>query len=70
MRAEGLLMFEGVATSRVGEHEVAVVTVTLTGSEQETLSGSSIVREDAREAVVRAVLAAVNRPIAWLTANR
>jgi len=70
MRAEGLLMFEGVATSRVGEHDVAVVTVTLTGSEQETLSGSSIVREDAREAVVRAVLAAVNRPIAWLTANR
>ncbi len=70
MRAQGLLVFEAVATARVGEHEVAVVTVTLTGNEQDTLSGASIVREDPREAVVRAVLAAVNRPISWLTANR
>lgn len=70
MRAEGLVMFEGVATHRVGEHEVAVVTVTLTGNEPETLSGSSIVRDDVREAVVRAALAAVNRPISWLTSNR
>ena len=70
MRADGLLMFEGVGTHRVGEHEVAVVVATLTGTDQETLSGASIVRDDVREAVVRAVLAAVNRPIAWLSANR
>ncbi|MBI3997501.1 MAG: hypothetical protein HY355_00610 [Armatimonadetes bacterium] len=70
LRAQGLLVFEGVGLPRVGEHEVAVVTVTLAGADQETLSGSSIVRDDPREAVVRAVLAAVNRPISWLTANR
>lgn len=70
MRADGLLMFEGVATHRVGEHDVAVVVATLTGTEQETLSGSSIVRDDVREAVVRAVLSAVNRPITWLNTKR
>lgn len=70
LRAQGLLVFEGVATAQVGEHEVAVVTVTLAGSDQEVLSGSSIVRDDPREAVVRAVLAAVNRPVSWLTVNR
>ncbi len=70
LRAQGLLVFEGVATTQVGEHEVAVVTVTLAGSDQEVLSGSSIVRDDPREAVVRAVLAAVNRPVSWLAVNR
>ncbi len=70
MRAPGLLVFEGIAMPRVGEYEVAVVTVTLTGNEQDTLSGSSIVQDDPREAVVRAVLAAVNRPISWLTTHR
>jgi len=49
---------------------VAVVAVVLTGTEQEVLAGSSVVRDDVREAVVRAVLAAVNRPISWLTAQR
>ncbi len=70
LRAPGLLVFEGAATIPVGEHEVAVVTVTITGTEQETLSGSSLVGDDPREAAVRAALAAVNRPISWLTANR
>ena len=70
LRAQGLLIFEGVGVHTVGDHEVAVVTVTLAGTEQETLAGASVVRDDPREAVVRAVLAAVNRPISWLTANR
>lgn len=70
LRAQGMLILEGVAVAPVGEHQVAVVTVTLAGTEQETLSGASVVRDDPREAVVRAVLAAVNRPISWLTANR
>jgi len=70
LRAPGLLIFEGAAVHPVGDHEVAVVTVTLAGTEQETLAGASVVRDDPREAVVRAVLAAVNRPISWLTANR
>lgn len=70
MRAPGLLVFEGATTVPVGEHEVAVVTVTLTGTDQEVLSGSSVVGDDPREAVVRAALAAVNRPISWLGVNR
>lgn len=70
LRAQGLLVFEGVGVHAVGDHEVAVVTVTLAGGEQETLAGASVVRDDPREAVVRAVLAAVNRPISWLTAHR
>lgn len=70
LRAQGMLVFEGAATHPVGEHEVAVVTVTLVGTEHETLAGASVVRDDPREAVVRAVLAAVNRPISWLAANR
>ncbi|MCL6551798.1 MAG: hypothetical protein K6W08_01555 [Firmicutes bacterium] len=70
LRAPGLLAFDGVTTTRVGDHEVAVVAVVLTGTEQEVLAGSSVVRDDVREAVVRAVLAAVNRPISWLTAQR
>lgn len=70
LRAQGLLIFEGVGLHTVGDHEVAVVTVTLAGTDQETLAGASVVRDDPREAVVRAVLAGVNRPISWLTANR
>lgn len=70
MRAQGLLVFEAAAVVPVGESQVAVVTVTLAGSDHETLAGASVVRDDPREAVVRAVLAAVNRPISWLTASR
>jgi hypothetical protein len=70
LRAQGLLIFEGVGVHTVGDHDVAVVTVTLAGTEQETLAGASVVRDDPREAVVRAVLAGVNRPVSWLTANR
>jgi hypothetical protein len=70
LRAQGLLILEGVGAHTVGDHEVAVVTITLAGNEQETLAGASVVRDDPREAVVRAVLAAVNRPISWLSTNR
>jgi hypothetical protein len=70
LRAQGLVIFEGVGVHAVGDHDVAVVTVTLAGGDQETLAGASVVRDDPREAVVRAMLAAVNRPISWLTANR
>ncbi len=70
LRAPGLLAFEGVTAVTVGEHDVVVVTVTLTGTEQETLSGASIVGDDPREAAVRAALAAVNRPISWLQQSK
>lgn len=70
LRAQGMLLFEGVGIHAVGDHQVAVVTVTLGGDQQETLAGASVVRDDQREAVVRAVLAAVNRPISWLAGSR
>lgn len=70
LRAPGMLLFEGVTIVPIGDVEVAVVTVTLAGDDQETLAGASVVRDDPREAVVRAVLAAVNRPISWLTVGR
>jgi hypothetical protein len=70
LRAPGMLLLEGVSVPKIGEADVAVVTVTLAGDEEETLAGASVVRSDPREAVVRAVLSAVNRPISWLTAKR
>ncbi len=69
LRADGLFLLEGVTTSTVGSREVAVAVIALTGREEETLSGSSLVRDDRREAVVRAVLDAINRPVSWLTAR-
>ncbi|HLQ63705.1 MAG TPA: hypothetical protein VK201_03230, partial [bacterium] len=66
LRAQGLFVLDGVTTQTVGTREVAVVVVSLAGRDEETLSGSSLVREDPREAVVRAVLNATNRPVSWL----
>jgi hypothetical protein len=70
LRAPGMLLFEGVTVTKLGDADVAVVTVTLAGDEGEMLSGASVVRDDPREAIVRAVLAAVNRPISWLSMRR
>lgn len=66
LRADGLFLLDGVTASTVGTREVAVVVVSLVGREEETLAGSSLVRDDPREAVVRAVLDATNRPVSWL----
>jgi hypothetical protein len=44
--------------------------VTLAGQDEEVLSGSSVVRDDPREAMVRAVLNALNRPVGWLAGGR
>jgi len=70
LRVSGLIILEGVTLARAGERDVAVVVLTLSGQDEEVLSGSSVVREDSREAVVRAVLAALNRPVGWLTVGR
>jgi hypothetical protein len=70
LHARGMLLLGGVSVARVGEDEVAVVTVTLAGEGRDTLAGASVVRDDPREAVVRATLAAVNRPISWLKGLR
>jgi len=70
LRVSGLLILDGVSVARVGARDVAVVVLTLAGQGGEILSGSSVVRDDPREAVVRAVLNAVNRPVGWLTVGR
>ena len=66
LRASGLFLLDGVTLSTIGSHEVVVVVVSLAGREEETLAGSSLVRDDPREAVVRAILDATNRPVSWL----
>lgn len=69
LRAEGLFVLEGVTTCTVGSGEIAAVIVTLTGREEDMLAGASLIRKDPPEAVVRAVLDAVNRPTSWLAAQ-
>jgi hypothetical protein len=66
LRAQGLFLLEGAAIHPLGSHQVATVLIAWLGPEEQLLCGSSVVRDDPREAVVRAVLAAVNRPIGWL----
>jgi len=66
LRVDGLFLLDGVMQVAVGTRDVAVVVVSLAGREEETLAGSSLVRDDPREAVVRAVLDATNRPVSWL----
>lgn len=66
LRTDGMFLLEGVAVNNVGTHDVAVAVVALPGREEETLCGSAVVRDDPREAVVRAVLDALNRPVSWL----
>jgi hypothetical protein len=66
LRAEGLFALEGVRLLQVGTREVAVAVVTVAGREDDTLTGSCPVRDDRREAVVRAILDTVNRPVSWL----
>jgi hypothetical protein len=70
LRAEGMFLLEGVNVSTIGAHEVAAAVISLPGREEETLVGSALVRDDAREAVIRAVLAAINRPVSWLVGRR
>jgi hypothetical protein len=53
---------EHVELSHTGEDRTALVVLSMvTGRSTQRLSGASVVREDVRQAVMRAVLAAVNR---------
>jgi hypothetical protein len=62
---------EHVEIARAGTDQTALVVITmLTGRSTERLSGASVVREDSREAVIRAVLAALNRRMEPLLADR
>jgi len=66
LRASGLFLLDGVMLSRIGGHEVVVAVVSLAGREEEILAGSSLVRDDPRGAVVRAILDATNRTVSSL----
>jgi hypothetical protein len=62
---------EHVEIARAGADQTALVVITmLTGRSTERLSGASVVREDTREAVIRAVLAALNRRMEPLLADQ
>lgn len=67
LRAQGLFLLESVAIVPLGARQVALALVAWLGPEEDVLSGSSLVHDDPREAVVRAVLDAVNRPLTWLS---
>ncbi len=66
LRCDGVFQLKAATLSPLGSHQVALALVAWVGPEQEILSGIAIVREDPREAVARAVLDAVNRPVSWL----
>ncbi len=70
LRTDGMFLLDGVSVATVGMHEVAVAVVSLPGRAEETLVGSAVVRDDPREAVVRAVLDAINRPVSWLVGRK
>jgi hypothetical protein len=61
---------EHVEVAHTGTGRTALVVVTMvTGRTTERLSGASVVREDARQAMIRAVLAALNRRMEPLLAD-
>jgi hypothetical protein len=67
LRSQGLFLLESAAVVPVGTRQVAVAVVAWLGPGEDVFSGCSPVRDDPREAIVRAVLDAVNRSVAWLS---
>ena len=62
---------EHVELAATGDERTALVVVSmLTDRATQRLSGASVVREDVRQAVIRAVLAAVNRRVGPMLAAR
>ena len=66
LRCDGVFQLKAATLSPLGSHQVALALVAWVGPEEELLSGTAVVRDDPREAVARAVLDAVNRPVSWL----
>ncbi|HKV45460.1 MAG TPA: hypothetical protein VJT32_12445 [bacterium] len=66
LRSDGVFHLKTVTVVPLGTQRVALALVAWDGPEQELLSGAAVVRDDPRDAVVRAVLDAVNRPVSWL----
>ena len=65
--AQGLFLLDTVTVTPLGTRQIALALVAWLGPEEDVLTGASLVRDDPRDAVVRAVLDAVNRPVAWLS---
>ncbi len=61
------LFVEDVGISQFTKHQIALVSITLiTSGVEQSLTGSAVVRNDDREAVVKATLDAVNRKL-WFS---
>lgn len=66
-----LFEVEHVEVARTGNGRTALVVVTMvTGRSTQRLSGASVVREDTRQAMIRAVLGALNRRMVPLLADQ
>ncbi len=69
LRTEGVFQLKMATLVTLATQQVALVLVTWAGPEEELFSGAAIVRDDPRDAVVRAVLDAVNRLVGWIGAR-
>jgi len=69
LRSEGVFQLKMATVVTLATQQVALVLIVWAGPEEELFSGAAIVRDDPRDAVVRAVLDAVNRLIGWLGAR-
>jgi hypothetical protein len=66
LRAEAVFSLKLATVLPLAPHQVALALVAWLGPDEELLSGTAMVHDDPRDAVVRAVLDAVNRPVGWL----
>jgi len=68
LRADQLFLVQTATIVQAASHQVALLVVSWLGPEEETLSGSAVVRGEPREAMVHAALDAVNRTVLGLGA--
>jgi hypothetical protein len=66
LRSEGVFRLKMATVMSLATEQVALALVAWGGPEEELFSGAALVRDDPRDAVVRAVLDAVNRIVGWL----
>ncbi len=68
LRADQLFLVQAATVVQAASHQVALLVVSWLGPEEQTLSGSAVVRGEPREAMVHAALDAVNRTVLALGA--
>lgn len=66
LRSEGVFQLKLATVMPLATQQVALALVAWGGPEEDLFSGAALVRDDPRDAVVRAVLNAVNRIVGWL----